>query len=319
MILGAYRIALDSIRAAAQAAIVRLILAGYQPGDRDASITGLTPALTEVVRQHRAEAYRAATEMLATQAEEQGLDGPPYVPSQSGYSEESVRAILRDELRGSPDDAVAIIAPKLGQHVEDAARQTVVRAVEDGRESPTAKDRAHRSRDALSPDAFATLEERQAELYRQLRGLDGVDRSLRESRAVSWARMLTGAENCGFCVMLASRGPVYSSATDAGRVKASRLYDTTAAGYVNTYHPNCDCLVVPVYSFSAWPGRKDWQMLQAWYQKALKDADWDRIHDDTENKSLAAVEQALRRMAKNGESLPITNLRDAYNAARTAA
>lgn len=40
-----------------------------------------------------------------------------------------------------------------------------------------------------------------------------------------WARQLTGAENCGFCAMLASRGAVYGS-DDKARFTA---------------HDNCDC------------------------------------------------------------------------------
>lgn len=42
---------------------------------------------------------------------------------------------------------------------------------------------------------------------------------------VQWARQLTGAENCGFCAMLASRGAVY------GSERRARF----------TAHDNCDC------------------------------------------------------------------------------
>lgn len=46
-----------------------------------------------------------------------------------------------------------------------------------------------------------------------------------------FARVPTGAETCGFCIMLASRGFVYRSAE--------------AAGEVDHYHANCDCRIVP--------------------------------------------------------------------------
>lgn len=318
MILAAYRLALDATRRAAEAAVGRLVRSMYDRTDRDASIAVLTPALTETVRAHREQAHSHAVDMIRTQAEQQtGGRVAPYTPAPSGYSEESVRTVLKENLHGSPDEAVQIVAPMLSQHVEDAARQTVIRTVEDGREPSSAKDRSHWSRDALDPSQFKSLEERQADLFRSLRGIDGIDRSLRESRAVSWARMLSGAENCGFCVMLASRGPVYESASSAGRAKASDLYDTTAAGYVNTYHLHCDCLVVPIYSHQAWPGREDWQKLERFYKDALKNADWDKI--SAKNKSLAAVEQALRRLDEAGETLPITDLRGSVGAARTAA
>lgn len=44
------------------------------------------------------------------------------------------------------------------------------------------------------------------------------------TRAIGWARRLTGAENCGFCVMLASRGPVYRSALSASVSRSMRRF-----------------------------------------------------------------------------------------------
>ena len=46
-----------------------------------------------------------------------------------------------------------------------------------------------------------------------------------------YARVPSGAETCGFCIMLASRGFVYHSKQSAG-----------ANGH---YHANCDCRIVP--------------------------------------------------------------------------
>lgn len=46
-----------------------------------------------------------------------------------------------------------------------------------------------------------------------------------------WARVPSGAETCGFCLMLASRGFAYTS--------------EEAAGSDGHYHPNCDCRIVP--------------------------------------------------------------------------
>lgn len=51
-----------------------------------------------------------------------------------------------------------------------------------------------------------------------------------ERDGVKYARVPTGAETCGFCIMLASRGFVYSTAK--------------AAGELNHYHRSCDCKVV---------------------------------------------------------------------------
>lgn len=48
---------------------------------------------------------------------------------------------------------------------------------------------------------------------------------------VRFARVPSGRETCGFCLMLASRGPVYHSEYSAGEL--------------NHYHRHCDCRVVP--------------------------------------------------------------------------
>ncbi|MCU9996273.1 hypothetical protein FYZ44_05240 [Mobiluncus mulieris] len=61
-----------------------------------------------------------------------------------------------------------------------------------------------------------------------------VNESVRRSGGkVSYARMVMGATTCDFCLMLASRGPVYGSAETAG-------------GEGNKYHDHCDCIPVPV-------------------------------------------------------------------------
>lgn len=52
-----------------------------------------------------------------------------------------------------------------------------------------------------------------------------------ERDGVRYARVPTGAETCGFCIMLASRGFVYASARSAGEL--------------DHYHRSCDCKVVP--------------------------------------------------------------------------
>ncbi|STY84686.1 VG15 protein [Mobiluncus mulieris] len=61
-----------------------------------------------------------------------------------------------------------------------------------------------------------------------------VNESVRRSGGkVFYARMVMGATTCDFCLMLASRGPVYGSSETAG-------------GEGNKYHDHCDCIPVPV-------------------------------------------------------------------------
>ena len=60
-----------------------------------------------------------------------------------------------------------------------------------------------------------------------------------DSQALGWARVTDG-DPCAFCAMLASRGPVYGSAAQAGF----------------SAHDACACTAEPVYSRDApWPGR----------------------------------------------------------------
>lgn len=104
--------------------------------------------------------------------------------------------------------------------------------------------------------------------------VDSVESAARKSRVkitdnsttdLRWARVLTGGENCPFCAMLASRGPVYHNATTA-------LIDGKSVR-MDAYHDNCDCIAVPVFGDDTqWQGYEQWQALEAKWQKLTKDA-----------------------------------------------
>ena len=63
------------------------------------------------------------------------------------------------------------------------------------------------------------------------------------ARPFAWARVVHPSAKgpCGFCAMLAARGPVYRSQDTAG----------------SRYHDNCVCTCVPVYTSAKWPGREE--------------------------------------------------------------
>lgn len=66
-----------------------------------------------------------------------------------------------------------------------------------------------------------------------------------DRQAKWWARVpQPGA--CSFCLMLASRGAVYSSPQAAGRRDAAARW-ADAKGYTNSFHPSCRCVVEPVF------------------------------------------------------------------------
>lgn len=63
---------------------------------------------------------------------------------------------------------------------------------------------------------------------------------LDRGRGVRYARIPSGPDTCAFCLLVASRGPVYASRTTAG-----------SQGDAGTkFHPYCDCRIEPIY-----PGR----------------------------------------------------------------
>lgn len=79
---------------------------------------------------------------------------------------------------------------------------------------------------------------------------------------LGWARVLTGAENCGWCAMLASRGPVYDEDTVV----------TTGVG--RSYHDFCDCAAVLVVKGRKWEGEAEFKRLRdLWDDASLRPTD----------------------------------------------
>lgn len=73
-----------------------------------------------------------------------------------------------------------------------------------------------------------------------------------------WARVPTGPSTCAFCLMLASRGPVYGSAAAAGRM--------------HEYHADCDCQPTPVWGNDRLPEGYDPDALYRTFQSARASA-----------------------------------------------
>src|SRR5690606_2750814 len=107
-------------------------------------------------------------------------------------------------------------------------------------------------------------------------------------RRVRWARVATGRETCGFCMMLVSRGPVYLSARSAGlnaddtRAKelfrkadqehgeSAQLAEEAMDALMTRWHAGCDCRVVPVFDTNNWPGRAAYLRAEALWRKVTK-------------------------------------------------
>lgn len=77
---------------------------------------------------------------------------------------------------------------------------------------------------------FIELVAKQAQYWTSNQGFQTLYQS--SSKTGRWARVPSGRETCGFCLMLASRSYVYHS-------------EKTAGGKGNSYHRHCDCVIVP--------------------------------------------------------------------------
>lgn len=98
-------------------------------------------------------------------------------------------------------------------------------------------------------------------------GRMAIDATTADDRsAVGWRRVTDG-NPCTFCAMLASRGPVYQSATAAGDV----LRPARGGGEKLLYHGHCGCTAEIVYG--SWEPSDAEQLYISEYEKAAKQAD----------------------------------------------
>ncbi|RCV53477.1 VG15 protein [Marinitenerispora sediminis] len=106
-----------------------------------------------------------------------------------------------------------------------------------------------------------------------------IDAARHDRRALGYARRLTGAYNCAFCTMLASRGPVYRSVSSALIRHIGRGRNAVPTG--EPFHDHCDCEVVPVFRRNDWEGRDQYlELSRMWDEHANGTlADWRRYLD----------------------------------------
>lgn len=111
-----------------------------------------------------------------------------------------------------------------------------------------------------------------------------------------WARVATGRETCGWCLMLVSRGPVYASPKSAGsrldtrdalQTTGSNTFDTKE--HMHAWHTGCDCKIVPVFKLNDWEGRERHKAAERMWR------------DVTKGYSGKDAVNAFRRAAEKGE------------------
>lgn len=207
---------------------------------------------------------RAADARRRAEPVERAVEESPAVPRQR---QNSIVVTESDEPQARPRVAVTESEP-------DASRKPRSRVSVDGPNEPKKArvtveelDQVTRA-DAQSriprPSADIVAKELGATLARHAHaaGRDAARDTADESgEDIGWARVLTGAENCSFCAMLASRGPVYKSeyiATHIGGVSG------------DPYHNNCDCDAVLVRKGEPWEGEQEAADLEDLWVEATK-------------------------------------------------
>ena len=234
-----------------------------------AAVKAAEPGMRSLVVKHRRLAAQAANAFLDASAAEHGVEA--YHPPVEPYHASALRKLLRENVGASAEQ----LAAAARRHVVMAGHRQIMRAV-------------------LDPEFgnYATRAE-QEELERSTSPLTAGDESDDDApagggkvRPVGWARVLQGRWSCGFCIMLAARGAVYSTADAAKYVAAPVGEKSREGGFLSrkartelrkknprAFHENCDCIVVPVFDPENWSGRAEQQRLAKFYRETVEKED----------------------------------------------
>ncbi|WP_314746117.1 hypothetical protein [uncultured Rothia sp.] len=258
-----------------------------------AAVKAAEPGMRSLVVKHRRLAAQAANAFLDASAAEHGVEA--YHPPVELYHASALRKLLRENVGASAEQ----LAAAARRHVVMAGHRQMMRAV-------------------LDPEFgnYATREE-QEELERSTSPLTAGDESEDDApagggkvRPVGWARVLQGKYSCGFCIMLASRGPVYSSADAAKYVAAPVGEKSREGGFLSrkartelrkknprAFHEHCDCIVVPVFDPENWSGRAEQQRLAKFYRDTVEKEDR-KYEADPEGYEPVKISTVLSREAE---------------------
>lgn len=242
-----------------------------------------SPILAEIVRKYRVQAAKIANDFMADEAAKAGGVAKP--PPVEGYPSRAVFEVLKTS------KSIEEVTGSLERHVLTAARRQVARSVP----APVVPDPSE------STPIIDEVTESQGKLL--------ADTSEPEAAPdkptiypVGWARVLTGNENCPFCIMLASRGPVYSSAHHAGK-RSAQDWAGQVREWANSYHDHCDCIVVPVYDSKNWAGKKQADALYKVYEQVTRGDTAGGKTISEGNDKLKSWSKYLRDLEKEGQTL----------------
>lgn len=270
------------------------LLQVLQLGNKD-SEDAATEVLLPKIRDYRQKMHELTATMMQQEVEKLDSDAVAFIPELPTYQVKHLReAFKRSQTPRGLRNA-------LGSHVFKAARVTVEAAVP---EPMAGNQQIAAAIDDAEP--FDVKEMPGKRSMRRNRLKDGK----RTIYPLGYARVLSGPKNCAFCIMLASRGPVYSSASHAGK-KGTGAISTPwvpTDQWPNSYHDNCDCLVVPVYSNDRdWLGKDAVEPLYEVYRKVTK-GKFNLTESDGENEALDAWKAYIKELTEKGELLPVPEI-----------
>ena len=220
----------------------------------------LASAMLPPIRRARAQAHTLGGQMLETQAQALEIPTPPVQPVRR-YERQAVVTMLENvTLVSDRSSNATVTVDDPGEVAERRPRVSVTVVDPESRRSSrvsvevTEENRRDPEVVKVIADKVQAVAERHARMPSREAFTDAVESGDDDDGPeIGWARVLTGAESCGFCAMLASRGPVYKSkksASDAGGVDGK------------AYHDNCDCEVVLVREDQDWVGREEYEALE---------------------------------------------------------
>lgn len=215
----------------------------------------------------------------------------------------------------TPNKAVTHFTMRVARQVELAGRNQIIKAMEEV--DPLLDILIKEEQDTL----FATEVQKQlAPTVSTVTDLTSYKESKqapnRPALVKGWARVATGRETCAWCLMLISRGPVYSSTDNAGvhldETTTIDLWNSAGQdleefrrsldGSLSEWHAGCDCVAVPVFDRADWVGRDAYkQAEQLWISASLSATALIESGESRTNNKYKETLNYLRRGLSSGE------------------
>lgn len=155
------------------------------------------------------------------------------------------------------EEVVTKIQMRTARAIENSGRWTIMHAAEthdpwiDGEEESLSW-MTEEEKDKFTSKRLTKTE------YKELLG----NTERRRTGIKGWARVPTGSETCGWCLMLCSRGAAYRTGKTVGlNIEVREFFEYERAGsfdpqeHMHQWHDGCDCKIVPVFDLEDWDGK----------------------------------------------------------------